>query len=105
MDEFFRDMRVENEGRVSSIETSILMNMGNKKKRKKEKNWRKNKKKDEKKVKGKEEKNDGGKKRKKRKRDNFGEIRDDKWTVRKRIKRSKTEAEDIRRYFRTEDKH
>ena len=30
---------------------------------------------------------------------------EDEWLERKKKKRSRTEAEDIRRYFRTEDKH
>ena len=43
--------------------------------------------------------------KKKRKQDKMDELNDDGWIVKKKIKRSTTEAEDIRRYFRTEDKH
>ena len=46
-----------------------------------------------------------GEEKKKRKQDSTDKIKDDGWIVKKKTKRSTTEAEDIRRHFRTEDKH
>ena len=45
------------------------------------------------------------KKDKKKEKDSMDKLNDDGWIMKKKTKRSKTEAEDIRRYFRTEDKH
>jgi hypothetical protein len=107
MDEFFKNVREEKEERVNSIEVSRLMIMKNKNKNKskEKKNRRKNRKKNEnQEINGKEKKNNE-KDKKKRKQDKMDEINDDGWIVKKKIKRSTTEAEDIRRYFRTEDKH
>jgi len=105
MDEFFRNVRGKKEGRMSSIDRSRLKSMENKKIRKKEKKWRKERKKDETQGINRKEKKNDERKNKKRKKDRMDEINDDGWIVKKKMKRSITEAEDIRRYFRTEDEH
>ena len=89
---------------MSSIDRSRLKSMENKKISKKEKKLRKERKKDETQGINRKEKKNDERKNKKRKKDRRDEINDDGWIVKKNTKRSKTEAEDIRRYFRTEDK-
>ena len=79
--------------------------MGKKKKRKKEIKWRKNREKIENQGISREEKTNDEKRQKKRNKDSMDKINDDGWIIKRKTKRSKTEAEDIRRYFRTEDKH
>ena len=105
MDEFFTNVREKKEERVSSMDGSRVKGMAHKKIRKKGKKWEKSLKKDINQESIREGKSNAERRKKKRKKDSLDEINDDGWIVKKEKKRSTTEAEDIRRYFRTEDEH
>jgi len=109
LNEFFINVRKKKEEIMSSMDGSKVEGMENKRIRKKGKKWRKSRKKDRNQENNSEEKSNDERREKKRKKDsnetNDDETNDDGWIAKKEKKRSTTEAEDIRRYFRTEDEH